>query len=78
MLGNQRAFMNENQWLVRWLSSQILGFSLETHLSFGLTATNIYVTLHNSQLFTHGIIKSEGASNLSFSFESSNENIEFH
>ena len=70
--------MGESQRLVRRISSQISSFRLETHLSFfALGATNIYVTLQNLQLFTHGIMRSEGVSKLSFSFENSNENTAF-
>ena len=42
-----------------------------------LRATNIYVTLYSSRLFTHGILSSEGVSKLRFSIESSNENTVF-
>ena len=36
---------------------------------FDLPATNIYVPLQNSRLFTYGIISSEGVSKLRFSFQ---------
>ena len=70
----KRAFLGESQPPVRRLSNQISSFRLETH---ALGAINIYVTLQNLQLFTHRILRSEGVSKLSFSFESSNENAAF-
>ena len=33
---------------------------------FDVLATDIYVTLQNSRLFTHGIISSEGVSRVTF------------
>ena len=49
----------------------------DTFKFFDVLATDIYVTLQNSRLFTHGIISSEGVSKLRFSFESSIENTVF-
>ena len=54
----KRAALCEIQRLVRQLSNQISSFRMET--------ANIYVTLQNSRLFTHGILSSEGVSKLSF------------
>ena len=74
----KRAFLCESQRPARRLSNQISSFRVKTHPSFfALGAHNIYVTLQNLQLFTHGIMGSEGVSKLSFSFESSNKNTAF-
>ena len=66
----KESFLGESQRTVRRLSNQISSFRLETHLRFfDLPATNIYVPLQNSRLFTYGIISSEGVSKLRFSFQ---------
>ena len=65
-------------------SSLMRAFLGETHVKFqvlrwwhikvfDLHATNINVTLYNSQLFTHGIVGLNDVSKLSFSFENSHE-----
>ena len=54
---------------------KILGWS--TLKLFGLPGTEIYITLYNLQLFTHGKISLESVSKLSFSLESSYENTAF-
>lgn len=59
-------------------------FLVETHVKFqvlrwwhikvfDLRATNINVTLYNSQHFTHGIVGLKDVSKLSFLFENSHE-----
>ena len=50
----------------------------DTLIFFDLRGTSSYVTLHNSRLFTRGIISSEFVSKWSFSFERSNENTAFY
>ena len=61
-----RAFLGETHvkfQVLRWWHIKV----------FYLHATNINVTLYNSQLFTHGIVGLNDVSKLSFSFENSHE-----
>ena len=69
------ALLAESQGPVRRLSNQIRSFRLDAHYIF---LTYVQITFTNSRIFTKEINSWEGISKLSFSFESSNENIAFH